>query len=98
MANPAIVFERSEAVSGNKTKQVIWKVVKPEGTGIAIRVSREGINIEGGVPAFDDQKEERDWNWRIEMAIIAMKLIRQESLVPTDAALNQIVRSSKDPE
>lgn len=107
MSNRAIIFERSEAKSpaGDRenparkcTTQVNWAVVHPPGTGISIIVSKGGIDTIGGCPAFDNQKEESAWRFQTEMAIVALRFIKQGALVPADDQLASLVLSSREPE
>lgn len=97
-----IVFERKEGrtgkAGGHATLVIQWNVVQPAGTGLAIRVDSEGINILGGTPAFDTQAEEKAWSWQVDMATFALRFIRQVTAVPDDVALSAMVRSSKEPE
>lgn len=83
---------------GTRTAQVDWSVVHPEGCGLSIRVTEDGINVLGGQPAFDDQREENHWRFQIEMAIVALKLIQQKSLVSNDDMLAGLVVSMRQPE
>lgn len=79
--------------------EVHWTVTKPEGVSLGIRVHKGGIDILGGVPAFDTKQEEQCWHRQIDMAVIAQRLLIQGSpSIPDDGALNALVLSTKDPE
>lgn len=107
MTTKAIIFERTEAqapaedlASPNRkrTTQVNWAVVHPPGTGLTLVVSKGGIDTIGGAPAFDSQREESVWRFQTEMAIVALRFIKQHALVPPDDQLAALVLSTRDPE
>lgn len=107
MSTKAIVFSRTEAQAPaedlgaparKRTTQVNWAVIFPEGTGLTLVVSKGGIDTIGGAPAFDSQREENAWRFQTEMAIVALRFIKQHALVPPDEQLAALVISTRDPD
>jgi hypothetical protein len=88
MTSPALTFNRADSSFRSKgrtiTTEVRWTVA---GVPLAIVVSKKGVDIEGGAPAFDTQREEQAWRVQVEMAIVALRFIKQDTVVPPDTQL-----------
>lgn len=92
-----LTFKRINTEVGplNRTVRVVWHV-EPTDLGVKIDVSRDGIHVVSrGELAFDNRAEANDWNMVAEMAVLALKYIRQESRVPADDVLRALVKAIK---
>ncbi len=97
MTSPALTFNRADESfkSGGRTitTKVKWAVA---GVPLALVVSEKGVDVEGGAPAFDSQREEQAWRVQVDMAIVALRFIKQKTSVPPDTQLYALAQAVKE--